>query len=112
MFLIVGVLHLFAPQMMREPGIDLSKVNHLHTIRVESGDAYLYLAARFLLRTVKVEAAPFSLIAVAVLFSVFALGRIFSIAVDGVPVPLYLGALAAEVCFATLAALSLKKLTS
>lgn len=111
MMLVVGALHLLAPQMMmKDPGIELTTINHFHIIRAAYGGAYLGMAFLFLLGAVKPDFTRFSLIAIAVLFSGFALGRIFSIAVDGLPVPLYLGVLTAEVFFTILAVLSLRKL--
>lgn len=110
MMLVVGALHLVAPQMMmREPGIELATVNHLHVVRAAYGGAYLGIAALFLAgatRRIDVRAA---LAAVALLFGGFALGRIASIVVDGVPVPLYLGVLAAELVFAGCAVLALRR---
>ncbi len=108
--LVVGTLHLFAPQMMmNEPGIELTTINHVHIIRAAYGGAFLGIASLFLLGLVKPEFTRFSLVAIAVLFAGFALGRIFSIAVDGLPVSRYLGVLAVEVFFAILAVLSLRK---
>jgi len=49
MMLIVGALHLAAPQMMmREPGIALSSVNHFHVVRAAYGGSYIGIAALFL----------------------------------------------------------------
>ena len=110
MMLVVGALHLLNPQMMmREPGIVLSSTNHLHVVRAAYGGAYLGIAALFLagaLRRVDVRAA---LAAVALIFGGFALGRIVSIAADGLPVPLYLAVLGAELLFATCAVLALRQ---
>lgn len=108
MMLVVGALHLFAPQlMMQEPGIVLSSPNHFHVVRAAYGGAYLGIATLFLaggFGRIDVRAA---LVAVALIFSGFAVGRIMSIAVDGMPVPLYLGVLAAEVSFAVCAVLAM-----
>jgi len=109
MMLVVGALHLIDPQMMmREPGIELVSTNHVHVVRAAYGGAYLGIAAVFLaglLRLVDVRAA---LAAVALIFGGFALGRVVSIAIDGVPVPLYLGVLGAEVFFAACAVWALR----
>ncbi len=108
--LVVGALHLFAPQMMmNEPGIELTTINHVHIIRAGYGGAFLGMASLFLLGVVKPDFTRFSLVAIVILFSGFALGRLFSIAVDGWPVTRYLGVLAVEVCFAVMAMLSLRK---
>ena len=108
--LVVGALHLFAPQMMmNEPGIQLTTINHFHIIRAAYGGAFLGIASLFLLGVVKPDFTHFSLVSIAVLFSGFALGRFVSISVDGLPVPRYLGVLTVEVFFAALAMLSLRK---
>ncbi|MBL8330886.1 MAG: DUF4345 domain-containing protein [Rubrivivax sp.] len=110
MMLVVGALHLLNPQMMmREPGIVLSSTNHFHVVRAAYGGAYLGIAALFLAgawRRIDVQAA---LAAVVLLFGGFALGRIVSIAVDGMPVPLYLGVLSAELFFVVCAVLALRR---
>lgn len=112
MMLVVGALHLLNPQMMmREPGIVLSSTNHLHVVRAAYGGAYLGIAALFLagaLQRIEVRAA---LAAVVLIFGGFALGRIVSIVADGMPVPLYLGVLGAELMFATCAVLALRQPT-
>jgi hypothetical protein len=112
MMLVVGALHLLNPQMMmREPGIVLSSTNHLHVVRAAYGGAYLGIAALFLsgaLQRLDVRAA---LGAVVLIFGGFALGRLVSIAADGMPVPLYVGVLSAELFFAACAVLALRKPT-
>lgn len=109
MMLVVGALHLAAPQMMmREPGIVLGTANHLHVVRAAYGGAYLGIAALFLagaLRRIDTRAA---LTAVVLIFGGFALGRAVSIAIDGLPVPLYVGVLGAEVFFTACAVLALR----
>ncbi len=110
MMLIIGTLDLVAPQMMMEaPNIRLTSVNHLHIIRAAYGGAYLGMGVLFLLGLARPEFTKASLLAVAILFSGFAFGRIYSIAADGLPVPLYLAVLAFEVLFATLAVLALRR---
>ena len=109
MMLVVGALHLINPQMMmKEPGIELSTVNHLHVIRAAYGGSYLGMAVLFLAGALGRLDARFALSAVAILFGGFALGRIVSIAADGLPVPLYLGVLGAEVFFAVCAVVALR----
>jgi hypothetical protein len=110
MMLIVGALHLIAPQMMMSaPAIDLTSINHYHVIRAAYGGAYLGIAALFLFGFARQELRTSSLLAVATLFSGFAFGRIISILADGVPVDLYLGVLAFEVTFAGLALAALRR---
>lgn len=104
MMVIVGALHLVAPQMMMAaPGIELSSTNHLHVIRAAYGGAYLGIAALFLAGLASRPLRGAALLAVTVLFSGFAFGRLVSIGLDGVPVALYLGVLAFELSFAALA---------
>lgn len=104
MMLVVGALHLVAPQMMmREPGIDLATVNHLHVIRAAYGGAYLGIAALFLAGALGWIAPRAALGAVVLIFGGFALGRLVSFALDGLPVALYLGVLAAEIFFSVCA---------
>jgi hypothetical protein len=104
MMLIVGALHLIAPQMMMEaPKIELISVNHLHVVRAAYGGAYLGIAALFLLGLLRDHLRGFALLSVSVLFGGFALGRLVSIALDGVPVSLYIAVLAFEMIFAVLA---------
>lgn len=110
MMLVVGALHLIAPQMMMEaPAIDLTSTNHFHVIRAAYGGAYLGIAVLFLLGLVQGSLREASLVAVAVIFSGFAFGRLVSIAMDGLPVVLYLAVLAFEVTFAILALIALRQ---
>lgn len=103
MMLVVGALHLVAPKMMMEaPAIQLTTVNHLHVIRAAYGGAYLGIAALFLLGLLRSQLRTFALLSVAVLFGGFAFGRLVSIALDGMPVGLYLAVLAFEMIFAVL----------
>ncbi len=109
MMLIIGALHLVAPQMMMAtPGVDLPTVNHRHVIRAAYGGAYLGIAAMFLLGLARERLREASLLAVATIFAGFAFGRLVSLAVDGAPVALYLAVLAFEILFATLAATVLR----
>lgn len=109
MMLVVGALHLLAPQMMMAtPGVDLPTVNHRHVIRAAYGGAYLGIAALFLSGLVRPHQGRPSLLAVATIFAGFAGGRVFSLFVDGVPVALYLAVLAFETLFAILAVAALR----
>jgi hypothetical protein len=110
MMLSVGALHLVNPQMMmREPGIVLSSVNHFHVVRAAYGGAYLGIAALFLCGALQRIDGRTALASVALIFGGFAVGRMVSIAVDGWPVPLYLGVLGAELFFVVCALLSLQR---
>lgn len=110
MMLVVGALHLLAPQMMmQEPGIVLSTVNHMHVIRAAYGGAYLGMAALFLMAAVGWVDRRTGLLAVVVIFGGFALGRVLSMALDGLPVPLYFGVLSAELFFAACAVWALRQ---
>lgn len=110
MMLVVGALHLIAPQMMmRAPGIDLGTVNHLHVIRAAYGGAYLGIAALFLAGATQRINPKTALISVVLIFGGFAVGRLVSIVVDGLPVALYLAVLAFELFFSTCAVLALRR---
>jgi hypothetical protein len=109
MMLIVGALHLFAPQMMMEAAhIELTSANHFHVIRAAYGGAYIGIAAIFLGGALCHAYRRASLLAVAILFCGFAAGRLYSIAVDGIPAPLYLAVLTFEATFAALAIVALQ----
>lgn len=110
MMLVVGALHLIAPQMMMDtPKIALTSTNHFHVIRSAYGGAYIGIAALFLLGVLRPEHQRSSLLAVALLFFGFASGRLVSIMADGTPVALYLAVMAFELVFALLAVLSLRR---
>ena len=110
MMLVVGGLHLIAPQtMMATPMIELTSTNHFHVIRAAYGGAYLGIAVLFLLGLFRQDLRPTSLLAVTILFLGFALGRLVSIFADGLPVGLYLGVLAFEMTFAALAFAATRK---
>lgn len=107
--LLVGTLHLVAPQVMMEaPAIELTTVNHLHLIRAALGGAFIGIAALFLLGLVRERMRAFALLSIAVLFSGFAFGRLFSLALDGAPAGMFLGILAFELVFAGLAFAALR----
>lgn len=107
--LVVGTLHLVAPQMMMEaPAIQLTTVNHLHLIRAALGGAFVGIAALFLLGLLKDRLRAFALLSVTVLFTGFAFGRLVSIALDGLPAGMFLSILAFELIFACLAFFALR----
>ncbi len=107
--LVVGTLHLIAPQMMMDtPAIQLTTVNHLHLVRAALGGAFLGIAALFLVGLLVNRLRAFALLSVAVLFCGFAFGRLVSIAVDGVPAFMFLAILAFELIFALLAVFALR----
>ena len=109
MMLVVGALHLVAPQMMMQPAnFTMTWASHFHIIRAAYGGAYIGIAVLFLAGLFAPAYRRASLFAVAILFCGFACGRLVSIAVDGLPAPLYLAVLAFEVVFATLAVISLR----
>lgn len=113
MMLVVGALHLLAPQMMmRAPGIALDTANHLHVVRAAYGGAYLGIGAFFVAGGLGRIDARAALLAVVMIFGGFALGRAASIALDGAPVALYLGVLGAELFFAACALRALSGPTS
>ena len=109
MMLVPGLLYLVAPEiMLSAPAIQLRSVNDHHLVRAAYGGGFLGIAALFLLGAVRPAYARTSLLAVAFLLSGFAFGRLYSIAVDGVPTALFLAVLVAELLFAALAVNSLR----
>jgi hypothetical protein len=107
--LVVGTLHLVAPQMMMEtPAIELTTVNHLHLVRAALGGAFIGIAALFFLGLVRVRLRLFALLSIVVVFSGFAFGRLVSVALDGAPAGMFLGILAFELVFAGLAFAALR----
>jgi len=110
MMFIPGLLYLVAPQMMLDvPAIKLQSVNDHHLVRAAYGGGFLGIAALFVLGAVRPRHEQASLLAVCFLLSGFAAGRIYSIAIDGVPSLLFVGVLCAEVLFASLAVASLRR---
>ena len=109
MMLIPGLLYQFAPQMMLDvPAIKLQSVNDHHLVRAAYGGGFLGIAGLFLLGVVLPEHEKTSLLAASFLLAGFAIGRVYSIFVDGVPSMLFVGVLGAELLFATLAIRSLR----
>ncbi|PTM51337.1 DUF4345 domain-containing protein [Phreatobacter oligotrophus] len=107
--LLVGTLHLVAPQMMMNaPAIELTTINHLHLIRAALGGAFIGIAALFLLGLIWERMRAFALVSIVVLFSGFAFGRLVSTALDGLPAGMFLGILAFELIFAALAVAALR----
>lgn len=108
--LVVGTLHLVAPQMMMEaPAIQLTTVNHRHLIRAALGGAFIGIATLFLLGLLRASMRTFALISIAVLFSGFAFGRLVSIVLDGMPAGMFLAILAFELIFAGFAFSALRE---
>jgi hypothetical protein len=108
--LVVGTLHLVAPQMMMEaPAIQLTTVNHRHLIRAALGGAFIGIATLFLLGLLRASMRTFALISIAVLFSGFAFGRLVSIVLDGMPAGMFLAILTFELIFAGLAFSALRE---
>lgn len=110
MMFIPGLLYLVAPQMMLEPpAIKLQTINDNHLVRAAYGGGFLGIAALFILGVVQRVYERTSLLAIALLLFGFALGRVFSIVVDGTPAVLFLGVLIAELIFGSLAVVVLRK---
>jgi len=110
MMLIPGILYLFAPQiMLNTPQIHLNTVNEFHSYRAAYGGGFLGIAALFAMGAFDRSMEKGSLWAIVLIFLGFAVGRIYSIVVDGVPTPLFLGVLVAETFLASCAMYSLKK---
>lgn len=110
MMFIPGILYRVAPQFMLDvPAIRLQSVNDHHLVRAAYGGGFRGIASPFALGAFRPKFEESSLLAVVLLLFGFAIGRIYSIVVDGVPHVFFLGVLAAELSFATSAALALRR---
>lgn len=110
MMLIPGFLYLVMPQMMLDAAsIQLVSVNDHHLVRAAYGGGFLGIAALFGMGAVYPAYERASLMAIAFLLSGFAIGRLYSLVFDGAPAVLFVGVLFAEVLFAALAVLTLRK---
>lgn len=95
--------------MLEAPAIRLDSVNQYHLVRAAYGGGFLGIAAMFVAGAFADEFRRGSLPGVLTVLGGFAVGRVYGIAVDGVPAPLFVGVLAAELVFACLAAACLRR---
>jgi hypothetical protein len=110
MMLIPGVLYLLVPQfMLATPHIQLTSVNEFHAFRSAYGGGFLGIAVLFGAGVLFRKFEQTSLLAIVLILSGFALGRIYSMAVDGIPSPLFIAVLAAEIFFAVCAVMASRR---
>ncbi|MEM8963188.1 MAG: DUF4345 domain-containing protein [Acidobacteriota bacterium] len=102
---LIGLGYLFAPESMYGLyGIGLETVNEANMVRAAYGGLFLGFGALFFLGARRGPLATPALVALLTFMAGFAVGRIVSVVVDGVPSPLILSLIAFEVVYAALAA--------
>ncbi|MES9925741.1 MAG: DUF4345 domain-containing protein [Candidatus Thiodiazotropha endolucinida] len=100
----IGLGYLVSPQFMYGLyGIGLETVNELNMVRSAYGGLFFGFAILFLLGALRANLAKPALIALLTFMAGFALGRIVSVLVDGVPSPLILSLIVAEIAYTALA---------
>lgn len=101
----IGLAYLAVPsRVLAVYGVTLRSVTELAIIRSAYGGLFVSFAVLFELGARRAELARAALAALAVFMGGFALGRIVSLAVDGVPHPLLVAILVVEVAYAGAAA--------
>ena len=111
----IGLGYLISPQFMYGLyGIDLETVNEANMVRSAYGGLFLGLAVLFFLGVRRYQLATPALIALLTSMAGFAVGRVVSVIVDGMPSPLILSLIVFETIYAVLAAylLSAKNVSS
>lgn len=104
MMLVPGILYLIAPQvMLNTPQIQLKSVNEFHVFRAAYGGGFLGITSLFAMGVFDRSMERASLWAIVLILSGFAVGRLYSIAIDGIPSSLFVAVLAAEMFFAACA---------
>lgn len=102
---VIGVGYLVSPQTMYGLyGIDLDSVNEANMVRGAYGGLFLGFAVLLFLGARRADLATPALVALLTFMAGFALGRIVSVVVDGMPSPLILLLIAFEVVYCALAA--------
>lgn len=85
-FLIVGIGHLIVPLTMVEPmNIQLRGTNAFNEIRANYGGMHSLMGVYFLLGVFVTKSREAALVTLAIFTSGLVLGRLVSVAVDGVP---------------------------
>lgn len=107
---IIGLIYLFAPAfMMNSNGMVLNGITETHTIRAAYGGAFVGFGLLFLLGALYARLTEAALVALVTFMGGFALGRIFSLVVDGMPVGIYLFVLSTEIILALAALMMLRR---
>lgn len=102
---VIGLGYLISPQFMYGfYGIDLETVNEANMVRSAYGGLFLGFAILFFLGARRYQLATPSLIALLTFMASFAVGRVISIIVDGMPSPLILSLIVLEIIYSALAA--------
>lgn len=106
----IGLGYVVAPQWMYGLyGITLDSVNEANMVRSAYGGVFVAVAVLFFMGALRATLEKAALIALLTFMSGFAVGRIVSVCVDGVPSWLVLSLIALEVCYAALAMWLLKQ---
>ena len=101
---VIGVGYLVSPQfMLALYGVSIESVNEANIFRSAYGGLFVAFALLFAYGAFRPAYSQAALLALAAYMGGFALGRIVSIAVDGVPSPLILGWLSIEVFYSSVA---------
>ncbi len=101
----IGLGYLISPQFMYGfYGIDLETVNEANMVRSAYGGLFLGFAVLFFLGVRWYQLATPALIALLASMAGFAVGRVVSIIVDGMPSPLILSLIVFEIIYSVLAA--------
>lgn len=101
----IGLAYLIAPQFMYGLyGVGIESVNASNMVRGAYGGLFVAFSGLFALGVVRPGLANPALVGLLTFMSGFALGRLVSIVVDGLPSLLVLGLLALELCYSLLAA--------
>ncbi len=98
---IVGLVYLVSPATMLAPaGLVPDSVNGFHAARAAYGGAFAGFALFWLAGVLRAPLRRPALMSLAVFMAAFAFGRLVSLAVDGLPSAMFLGALATELLLA------------
>lgn len=106
----IGVGYSVSPQFMFGLyGIQLESINELNMVRAAYGGLFIGFAALFALGFVRSSITQPALLALLTFMAGFAMGRMASIIMDGLPDILIMGLFALEVVYAALAIYLLRK---
>ncbi|MEM7585322.1 MAG: DUF4345 domain-containing protein [Acidobacteriota bacterium] len=102
---VIGLGYLISPQFMYGLyGIEIETVNEANMVRSAYGGLFLGFGILFLMGSLRDQFARPALIALLTFMASFAVGRIVSIVVDGMPAPLILSLIVFEIVYSALAA--------
>lgn len=102
---VIGLGYLISPQFMYGLyGIEIETVNEANMVRSAYGGLFLGFGILFLMGARRDQFSRPALIALLTFMASFAVGRIVSIVVDGMPAPLILSLIVFEIVYSALAA--------